>query len=432
MLLWITYAVKKIRQPLLIALLCVPSLVWTQQRPALSLQEAFTLAEHNYPLLQQKSLLRQSDALSIQNIATGYLPQLSFYGQATYQSEVTRVDIPLPGLKLPTPGKDQYRAMAEVNQLLYDGGLISNQKIIQSLTTRVEENKVEVERYNLKTRVNQIYFGILLQDQLLKQSTLLLGDLQAGIDKVRPLVENGVTLRSSLQVLQAQQLQARQKVVEIEATKKGLLDALSVYLGQLISASTQLEAPFSHDNKDTAITRPELEVFRSQASLLAAQSKLIRSRNLPKASAFLQGGYGRPGLNLLSDQFNTYYVSGIRLNWSLGGLYTTRRELQQIDINRKTVNRQQETFLLNTRSQLQQQKAEIEKYAALVALDKEIIDVRQKITESAKAQLENAVITSNDYIVQVNAEDAARQGLILHQLQWLQAKVNYAILSGKM
>ena len=93
---------------------------------------------------------------------------------------------------------------------------------------------------------------------------------------------------------------------------------------------------------------------------------------------------------------------------------------------------QKETFLLNTRSQLQQQKAEIKKYEALLATDSQIVKLRNEITLSAKAQLENAVITSSDYLLQVNAEDVARQSMILHRLQLLQAQTTYGIISGKL
>ena len=166
--------------------------------------------------------------------------------------------------------------------------------------------------------------------------------------------------------------------------------------------------------------------------MLAGQQKLIEARNQPKASAFVQGGYGRPGLNLLSNTFDAFYITGVRLNWSLGGLYNSKREKSLLDISKRTVDIQKETFLLNTQSQLKQQKAEITKFAELAASDKAIIELRSKITEAAKAQLENAVITANDYLREINAEDAARQALATHQLQLLQAQINYQLTTGKL
>jgi outer membrane protein TolC len=412
--------------------LCSPFILWAQERQTLSLSEAFSLAEQQYPLTRQMGLLRETENLTLENLNSGYLPQVTLNGQATYQSDVTRVSIPLPGIKIPEQPKDQYRAVTDVSQLLFDGGLIRNQKDIQRLTTVVEEHKLGVELHSLKARISQLYFSILYQDELLKQTTLAARDVQIGIDKVRPQVENGVVLRSNLLLLQAQRLQMEQRVIEIKAARKGLIDALAQFLKQPLTEAVQLEVPVALPPVDTSITRPEVRLFQSQSLLLAGQEKLIGSRNTPKASAFVQGGYGRPGLNMLSDEFRSYYIGGLRLTWPLGGLYTVKRDKKLTDISRQTVDLQKETFLLNTRAQLQQQKTEIDRYAALAASDEQIISLRRQITEAAQVQLENAVITANDYLLQVNAEDAARRSLILHRLQLLQAQTNYAITAGKL
>jgi len=417
--------------PLMMFILA-PRLINAQGRESLSLSEAFQLAQSHYPLLGQKELVQLTEKLSLKNINTAYLPQPTINGQATYQSDVTGLSIPLPGFSIPSPGKDQYRIVAGVEQLLYDGGLVKTQKEIQHLNAGVEQNKVEVELYGLKTRINQLYFNVLLQEELLKQNELVSKNIQAGIDKVQPQVENGTMLRSNLLVLQAERLQVKQKAIEITAARKGLLDMLSIYLGRPLTEDIYPQKPPGTRAADTLLLRPELQLFQSQSDLVAGQKQLIRSRNLPKANAFFQGGYGRPGLNLLSNEFKPFYITGFRINWPLGGLYTAGRDKKLVVINQQTIDLQKQTFILNTRSQLRQQQADIDKYAALLATDRDIIELRRQITETAKAQLENAVITSNDFLIQVNAEDSAHQAMILHELQWLQAQVNYQITSGKL
>src|SRR5207249_2127217 len=141
--------------------------------------------------------------------------------------------------------------------------------------------------------------------------------------------------------------------------------------------------------------------------------------------------YGRPGLDLLKNEFATFYIGGIRLNWLLGGFYTSRKEKELVEVNKKMINIQKEIFLLNTNSQLKQQQSEIEKLKQLTASDNEIIGLRVQVKDAAVAQLENGVITANDYLREVNAEDQARQVLITHQLQLLQAQINYQTISGK-
>ncbi|HJW18404.1 MAG TPA: TolC family protein [Flavisolibacter sp.] len=425
---WLLFTVKTAP---LVCILLLPLLANAQENATLTLSEAFQKAESHYPMLLQKDLVQLTEKLSLQNINTAYLPQPAINGQATYQSDVTGLSIPLAGFNVPSPGKDQYRIVAGVEQLLYDGGMVKAQKEIQHLNTGVEQNKVAVELYGLKARINQLYFTILLQEELLQQNELVSKNIQAGIDKVQPQVQNGTILRSNLLVLQAEKLLVKQKAIEITAARKGLIEMLSLYLGQPLDENLHLKKP-QVALSDTMLHRPELQLFQSQSDLVAGQKKLISSRNMPRANAFFQGGYGRPGLNLLSNEFKPFYIGGFRFNWPLGGLYTAAREKKLVSINQQTIELQKQTFLLNTRSQLQQQQADIDKYSTLLATDKEIIELRRQVTESAKAQLENAVITSNDFLIQVNAEDNARQAMILHELQLLQAQVNYQITSGKL
>jgi hypothetical protein len=94
------------------------------------------------------------------------------------------------------------------------------------------------------------------------------------------------------------------------------------------------------------------------------------------------------------------------------------------------VDVQKDLFLLNTNTQLKQQQAELDKLQQLVQSDQQIIGIRTQVKEAANAQLSNGVITANDYLKEVNAEDQARQSLIAHQLQLIQAQINYRTLSG--
>lgn len=411
-------------------LLLIINLSSSAQEP-LSLQKAYELAQQNYPMIKQLGLVKQTTNLSIENLNKGFLPQFSLNGQASYQSDVTKVDVPIPGITIPSLSKDQYKATVDMNQLIYDGGAIKQQKNIQQLNDSVEEEKVEVELYKIKERINQLFLGILFIDDQLKQVDLTKEDLNIGIKRVEAQVNNGVSLRSNLQVLQAQLLQMEQRAIELKATRKGLVDVLAIFINQQLPENIQLERPLISPVIANDVQRPELKLYSLQNNLLSGQTRLIDAKNLPKASFFAQGGYGRPGLNQLKDEFQFYYITGVRLNWSFGGLYTQKREKKLIDVNKKIVDIQKETFLLNTNTALKQQQSEIDKFQQLVKTDQQIIDLRIKVKEAAKAQLENGVITANDYLREVNAEDQARQNLILHQTQLLQAQINYQTIEGK-
>ncbi|WP_315821893.1 TolC family protein [Paraflavitalea speifideaquila] len=182
--------------------------------------------------------------------------------------------------------------------------------------------------------------------------------------------------------------------------------------------------------REPGINRPELRLFTYQDSLFKTQNQLVSAKNRPRTSAFVQGGYARPGLNMLKNGFDWFYVAGVRLNWSLGNLYTTRKERQLLTVNQRMVDVQKDLFLLNTNTQLRQQQSELNKLQQLIASDEQIIEIRTRVKEAANAQLENGVITANDFLREVNAEDQARLALIAHRLQWLQAQINYETISG--
>jgi outer membrane protein TolC len=412
---------------LLIILVLLPPLLKAQP---LSLDSAYQLARKNYPLIKQRELIKQTSDLTIENLNKGYLPQIAVNGQGTYQSEVTRINIPLPGISVDPLSKDQYKITADVNQLIYDAGTIKEQKSIQQLNAVTEEQKLAVELYKLRERINQLYLGILLTDEQTKQAKLVKADLLNGIAKVQAQVENGTALRSGLNSLKAEALKADQRIIELTSNRESLVNILSVFIGVQLSKDVELVRPVP-PSVSSDIARPEIELYTLQQSLIDHQDKLLTAKNRPKASAFVQGGYGRPGLNMLKNEFDWFYITGVRLNWSLSGLYTYKNDKQLININKRTVELQKETFLLNTNSQLVQQQAEINKYEQLIATDQQIIELRKSVKDAALAQLENGVIMSGDYLREVNAEDQARLTLITHQLQLLQAKINFQTITGK-
>lgn len=396
----------------------------------LTLQQAYDLSRNNYPMIRQKGLVKQTASLTIENINKGFLPQLTIAGQATYQSDVTSIPVKVPGINIEDPSKDQYKLTAEVSQLLYDGGSNAAQKNVQEVNALVEDQKAEVELYKVKERINQLYLGILLIDEQLKQTALVKEDVQLGLKRVTAQVQNGTSLRSNQLLLEAELLKNDQRSIELLANRKSLADVLALFINRPVSASVQLERPVMEGAVQPAINRPELTLYAYQDSLFQVQNQLISAKNRPRSSIFFQGGYGRPGLNMLKNDFELYYITGLRLNWSLGNLYTTKRERQLLQVNQRMVEVQKDMFLLNTNTQLKQQQADISKLNALITSDEQIIDLRTQVKESANAQLENGVITANDYLREVNAEDQARLQLITHRLQLLQAQINYQTISG--
>ncbi len=411
----------------IIFLLAITTVSWAQSQSSLTIDEAYRLAIKNYPLVKQVSLIEKTKQYSIENANKGYLPQLSIDGQGTYQSDVTSISI--PGVTAINLSKDQYRIYGEISQIVTDGGIIKQQKELVKVNTETEHQKIEVELYKLKERINQLFFGILLIDAQIEQTELLKKDIQAGIDKTNAAIANGTALKSNADNLRAELLKINQRTIELQFNRKGYADMLAIFIAQRLDENTKLITPTTQP-VSTGINRPELKLYEAQKKSFDIQSNLITAKNLPKVGLFFQGGYGRPGLNFLNNDFATYYIGGVRLNWGLGGLYTAKNDRNLLKINQQTIDVQKETFLFNTNLSLSQQNSEITKFQKLVYSDDEIIKLRESIKITAKSQLENGTITSNDYLIYVNAEDQARQNLLLHQVQLGLAQYNYQTTSG--
>ncbi len=392
----------------------------------LTIEQCYESARNNYPLIKQKELIEQSKEFSIANVRSGLLPQISINAQATYQSDVTQVPITAPGFNIEALAKDQYKVYGEVTQSLYDGGTTKGQKTIVETSARVEDQKLEIELYKIKERINQLFFGILLVDEQTKQLELLQKDLERNIARTESAVRNGTAFKMSVDLLQAEYLKAEQRIIETQSMRQAFIVMLGYFINKPLTETTQLEKPIILSIEDQPLlTRPELTLFNYQNEMLGAQYELGKTKTLPRVGLFFQGGYGRPALNQLKNEFDTYYLGGIRLNWSLSGFYNSKRDKQLLDLNMRQVNAQKETFEFNTNLITGQQKQELNKLKKLISVDDKIIELRTSIKQTAEMQQENGVITTNDYLRELNAEDQAKQNRLLHEMQLLMALYAY-------
>jgi outer membrane protein TolC len=182
---------------------------------ALNIDSCFKMAVRNYPLVKQYAIIEQSRDYSIENANKGYLPQLGIVGQATYQSEVTKLPISLPNISVPEMNKDQYRLYGEVTQPITELFTLKDQKELVKANNKIETQKIEVELYKLRERINQLYFGVLLMDAQIAQIALLKKDIQSGIEKANIGVANGIMLKSSVDNLKVELLKVEQRKIEL-------------------------------------------------------------------------------------------------------------------------------------------------------------------------------------------------------------------------
>ncbi len=400
------------------------------QTDTLTLDTCYALARSNYPMLRQRELIDKSASYNVDNASKGNLPQVSVYGQATYQSDVPHLPIELPGMQPPLIPKDQYKLYGEINQVIYNGGATKLEKNANLTEAQARQQGLEVELYTLKERINQLYFGVLLINEQLDQTQFFIKDIELGLAKTTAAIDNGIALRSSADVLKVELLKSRQRIIELSSMQKAYLDMLSLMINRPVNDQTYFVIPSaflpSGENH-----RPELTWFELQRQNLSLQYDLLDVQNRPKVNLFLQGGLGRPGLNIFDDELTGFYYGGVRFFWPLSGFYQTNNDKSLIELQRQEIGLKQETFLFNNQLQAKQGNQEIIKLEALLATDDEIITLRESIKQTALHQLENGVITSNDYLKEINAEDNARQSKIVHEILLLMAQYNLRTTLGQ-
>ncbi len=392
-----------------------------QSLDKITLEECYEWSRLNYPLIKQLELIDKSSEYSLANASKSYLPQININGQFTYQSDVTSLPISLPNVEVPTVSKDQYKVYAEIYQPLTNAVGVNHFKKEMIANAAVDKQKIEVDLYQLRERVNQVYFGILLLEEQTKQLEILQSDLNGTIEKIDAAIENGISIESDKLLLNAETINVKQRSLEIESNKQAFVAMLSYLIGQEIDVETELERPEPIINEAT-INRPELKLIELQKLSIDQKFGQISSRFVPNVGLFVQTGMGRPALNFLSDNLDAYYIGGLKMNWSLSSFYTARKEKRMLNLSKDKLQSAKETFLLNTNFSVIQQSNEVNKYEILIGTDKELIELRKSIKETAEVQLSNGLISALDYVAYVNAENTANQNLLLHQLQMLMAQ----------
>ena len=395
---------------------------------AQTLEECQQAAERNYPLIRQYELIEKTTELTVANIQKGWLPQVSAQAQATYQSDVTawpdQMRTMMTGLGVDMKGltKDQYRVGIDVSQTIYDGGTISSQKQIAREQGKVQAAQNEVNIYNVRKRVNEMYFALLMLDERIKLNCDLQELLSGNERKLAAMVKGGTAAESDWQNVKAERLNVVQQGTNLESQKRMLQTMLSTFCGLEIKA-VQKPVPEAAVLQQQTVQRPELKALDAQLSLFNAQEKALDAALKPRLGVFAQGFYGYPGLNMFEDMMRHDWslngIIGARLTWNIGALYTRKADKAKLNVQRSLSNVQRETFLFNNNLEQMQQNENIARYKKLMADDEEIITLRQSVRKAAESKLSHGIIDVNDLLREINAENAARVQQSMHEIEML-------------
>ena len=408
-----------------------------------TLDDCQQAAEKNYPLIQQYGLIEKTTQLTVANIQKGWLPQVSASAQATYQSDVTawpdEMKTMMGGMGIDMKGltKDQYRVGIDVQQTIYDGGVIGSQKRIAREQGKVQAAQNEVNIYNVRRRVNEMFFGLLLIDEQIKLNTDLQTLLAGNERKLESMTKRGTAAESDLQNVKAERLNAIQKATELASQKQMLQRMLSTFCGIEINniQKPQVKAEggglmsdggglMSEGGGLTAENRrPELKALDAQIGVLNAQEKALNAALMPKVGVFAQGFYGYPGLNMFEDMMRHKWslngIIGARVTWNIGALYTRKNDKAKLQLQRDMAENNREVFLFNNNLEQIEQHENIARYQKLMAQDGEIISLRQAVRKAAESKLAHGIIDANDLVREINQEHAACVQQSVHEIEML-------------
>lgn len=402
-----------------------------QAQQPVGLSDCQQWARDVHPLLKQKELYRQMSELKLDNVQATWFPQLGLNAQATYQSDVTHIGISLPGVTIPTVSKDQYKAYLDLKQTIWDGGVSKARKELESTQELTSQQGVEVELYKVKEQVNKLFFSSFLLQQNLHLLEKKQQTLEARKSQMSSAVANGALLGSELDQVLAELIKVKQQQLELQTSRTSALAALAILTGKEIGDLENLQLETTELSLNDSLKRPELEQFAQQQSLLAASSDLTQKGRNPKFFGFGQAGYGRPALNMLNNDFDTYYMLGVGMSWSVLDWKQTKRNREVIQLQQDLVQTQQSQFERSVAIALDGERRTMEQTRALMAQDEELIAVQERITKSSAAKLENGTYTTADYLQDLNAELAARINLEVHKVQLEASKISYQNILGQ-
>lgn len=398
---------------------------FAQQGEEMTLEKLQLLAKDNYPLLKQKQTYVDIGNNKAKQLNTNFLPQINVVGQATYQSEVTEFKFPIPGAAGFSQKPDQYSFGVELKENILDYGMIKTQKQIEKEGAEIQSQQVDAEYLKLKDRINQLYGNICLQQENKKIMYLRINELEAKRAKMKSAVDNGASLQSNFLILESEYLSTQQKIEEINSNLISWYKTLTILTNKPMDTTTVFSDMQKEVQIQSANIRPEYKLYDLQSNSLKLKEKMLFKNNLPKLFVFGRGYYGRPGYNFLNNDFRPYGIVGAGLSWNVSAYYTYSKETKNIQLNNDIITNQKKIFDMNLQSVLVQQQEEITKLQRMITMDKKIVEVKTAVRKASSSQLDNGVITSSDYIVDLNAENQAQFNLKLHEIQLMMAKQNY-------
>ena len=398
---------------------------------AQTLEECQQAAEKNYPIIKQYGLIAQTTELTVKNIQKGWLPQITASAQATYQSDVVSWPENMQrmyqqmGLDMKGLTKDQYKIGVDLQQIIYDGGAIGSQRSIARQEGKVQEAQTEANLYQVRKRVNEMYFSLLLLDEQIRLNDDVKALLLSSEKKLAAMVKGGTAATSDFDNVKAERLSVAQQNESLKSQRQMLQRMLSVFCGIEVSNP---EKPAAVEASASASNRPEIRLFDNQLKLAEVQEKALNTKLRPTLGLYAQGYYGYPGLNMFEDMISRKWslngIVGIKLSWNVGALYTHKNDKAKLKAQRELIENAREVFLFNNNMEQIQQTENVSRYRTMMQGDDEIIALRTNVRKAAESKLAHGIIDVNSLLREINNENAAKTQQAIHEIDMLKEMYN--------
>lgn len=398
---------------------------------SISLNDLYEKISVDYPSAKKQEIEAKIATINEQIAGANLYPELIISGRASYQSEVT--EFQAGAISPPAISKDQYNISLGLNQVLFDGGRTRSLSELAKISGEISQANLEVEIWNVRRQLDEVYFNTILLQKQLETTNVLLKDLNEQLELVRSRVKNGVLLPGNEYVMQAEILKIKQRKIQINEAIKAGYQVINYITGIEISEQTTLELPEEEglvNLEIEEIQRPELMMFDAQKKMLGVQDKINSAQKLPQISAFANTAYGRPGYNVFDDDLHVYWMIGLKANWSFKSFRNSEKKSSIVELEQQNVSASEDAFSRQVQSSLAKVRGQISAIEEQIVLDNQVVELRRKVAEEKKNELQQGVITSTEYITELNALSKSQLNLNLHQIQLLQAKNEYKSIKG--
>lgn len=414
---------------LLFVLLFSATRLFGQQK--IELRNCLDSAVLHYPTYKQGAIFDKELGNKIASIKNTNLPQAEINGRASYQNEVVSLPISLPGISIPEVSKDQYKISIDITQSIYKGGLTSKQIQYEEISSQINKQQSFIELYSLKQRVASLYFQVVLNQKLFETAENLQKTLNIRLKEMDAAVLNGIVLRSAKSVLMAEIAKLEQQKTELYFDLQKLFQQLNLLCGFTVNDLLFAIPDFALTQVGTQ-ARAEFDLLNSQQLKLEHTKALIGVKNIPTIYAFSTLGYGRPGYNMLNNDFAGFAMVGVGLKWNAWNWQESKHEKERLDFTSNIIETRKEGFLMEIKLATDQQLSEIQKQVELIKLDEQIILLKEDVAKSSLVQMMNGTITTSQYVDDLNKVSLAKIDAEMHKIKQSMAIVNYYWIMGKL